>query len=49
MIVIDRNDVIRAATGTGTDARLENETPLRTLIASLLDQTESAKHSAKWG
>jgi peroxiredoxin len=47
MIVIDRKGVIRAATGTGTDPRLENETALRTLVTSLLDQRQPPKHSGK--
>jgi peroxiredoxin len=42
MIVIDRKGVIRAATGDGADTRMEDETALRTLVNSLLDETASS-------
>jgi hypothetical protein len=38
--------VIRAATGSGADTRMEDEAALRTLVSSLLDET-AASSAAK--
>jgi hypothetical protein len=46
MVVIDRKGVIRATTGDGADTRMEDETALRTLVNSLLDDT-AASSAAK--
>ena len=46
MVVIDRKGVIRAATGSGADTRMEDEAALRTLVSSLLDET-AASSAAK--
>jgi peroxiredoxin len=47
MVVIDRKGVIRAATGTGADATLEDEGPLRNLVDSLLKETVSSSSPAR--
>src|SRR5271155_2790778 len=46
MIVIDRKGTIRAATGTGSDAALENESSLRNLVDALLKEPNGDKPKA---
>ena len=47
VVVIDRSGVIRAATGRVTDAKLEDEDSLRTLVEGLLKERASPSPAKK--